>query len=330
MIPALAPIGNTIVMVGFLVVFRVAAGADPDYSSMGEKVLLGLAGTLGVVAFVAWPTIALLRSGFRLRIRFTRTHGSLGSLLRLSGWAGLQHAFAALLLGAAIVAGGGVEGGVVAYQVGWYFFLAPYGIISQPLHTTILPQMTQQHVSGNIEALRESVRWSLDSMWVMLAPITALCVALSAAMAVLAFGSAGKGSGVNMLAAALASLGSGLIPYGAFFLLARVFYVYEDSRTPAVAGAVVAAVGVVIIIASAVLTDGTRLVYMLGVAHSAAFLVGSVVLLIRLRTRAQGWILPTIAGRTTMAAGVGALVGWLLYEAWQPDGRLAQALALGH
>lgn len=329
-IPALAPIGNTIVMVGFLVVFRVAAGADPGLDlSMGEKVLLGLGGTLGVVAFVAWPTIALLRSGFRLRIRFTRTHGSLGSLLRLSGWAGLQHAFAALLLGAAIVAGGGVEGGVVAYQVGWYFFLAPYGIISQPLHTTILPQMTQQHASGNIEALRESVRWSLDSMWVMLAPITALCVALSVpAMAVLAFGSAGKGSGVNMLAAALASLGLGLIPYGAFFLLARVFYVYEDSRTPAVAGAVVAAVGVAIMIASAVLTDGTRLVYMLGVAHSAAFLVGSVVLLIRLRTRAQGWILPTIAGRTTMAAGAGALVGWLLYEAWQPDGRLAQALAL--
>lgn len=329
-VPALAPIGNTVVMVGFLVAFRMSAGADPGLElSTSEKVLLGLGGTLGVVAFVAWPTIALLRSGFALRLKFSRTHAQLGSLLRLSGWAGLQHAFAAMLLGAAIIAGGAVEGGVVAYQVGWYFFLAPYGIISQPLHTTILPELVRQHGSGDIAGFKSSIGWSLDSMFVLLAPITALCVSLSVpAMSVLAFGSANRSSGVSMLAAALASLAIGLVPYGAFFLLARVFYVYGDSRTPAFAGALVAVTGVVVMALSAWLADGTSLVFMLGIGHSAAFAVGALTLLVRLRGRLGSWALPTLAGRSLVAAGLSGIAAWVAYEAWSPHGKPSQVLAL--
>ena len=86
--------------------------------------------------------------------RFTRTHEGLGPLLRLSGWASVQHGFAALLYGAAIIAGAAVEGGVVAYQVGWFLFLAPYGIIAQPIHTTILPELVEEHGSGDTDGVR--------------------------------------------------------------------------------------------------------------------------------------------------------------------------------
>ncbi|MEZ5268363.1 MAG: lipid II flippase MurJ [Microthrixaceae bacterium] len=100
-VPAVAPIGNTIVLVGFLVAFRIMAGADPGLSlNTTEKVLLGLGGTLGVVAFVAVPAIAVWRSGFRLVPRLSRTHEGLGALLRLSGWASVQHGSAAVLFGA--------------------------------------------------------------------------------------------------------------------------------------------------------------------------------------------------------------------------------------
>lgn len=329
-VPALAPIGNTIVMVAFLVVFRVVAGPDPGLElTTFEKLLLGLGGTLGVVAFVMWPTVSLLRSGFRLRLSFRRTHGDLGKVLRLSGWASLQHAFAALLLGAAIIAGGGVEGGVVAYQVGWYFFLAPYGIISQPLHTTILPELVKEHNAGNIEAFKSSIRWSMDSMCVLLLPVTAVCVALAVpVMSVLAFGSASHSGGVDMLAAALASLSLGLVPYGAFFLLARVFYVYGDSRTAALAGAVVAVVGVAVMALAAVFAHGTAIVFLLGIAHSGAFLVGSAVLLVLLRGRVGSWVLPSIAGRSLLGATLAGTLSWFLYDAWAPAGKLQQLLAL--
>ncbi|MEZ5238127.1 MAG: lipid II flippase MurJ [Microthrixaceae bacterium] len=173
-LPAVAPIGNTVVLVGFLVAFRVVAGADPGLDlDTGEKVLLGLGGTLGVVAFVAVPTVGVWRGGFRLRPLFTRTHEELGSMLRLSGWASLQHASAAVLLAAAIVAGSAVEGGVVAYQVGWFFFLAPYGIIAQPIHTTILPEMTSEHRRGDMSAFTDSLRWGLGAMAVLLVPLSA-------------------------------------------------------------------------------------------------------------------------------------------------------------
>ncbi|KLR59993.1 putative membrane protein, putative virulence factor [Actinobacteria bacterium IMCC26207] len=327
---ALAPIGNTLVMVGFLLAFRYVAGPDPGLElSTNEKLLLALGGTLGVVAFVAVPSIAVWRSGFSLRPRFSRQHEGLRKVLGLSGWASLQHGFAALLLGAAIIAGGAVEGGVVAYQVGWFFFLAPYGIIAQPIHTTILPELVAEHQAGDTSAFVSSLRWALDSMCVLLLPISALCAALAVpAMSVLAFGSAKDAQGIDLLAAALASLGLGLLPYGAFFLLARAWYVYGNSRVPAIAGGCAAAVGVLCMAAAAVFISGTNLVLALGLAHSLAFLVGSVVLVVSLRGRTHMWILPSLLIPCLVGSVLVGLLVWGIYEWWGPTGKLMDLLAL--
>ncbi|HTO00246.1 MAG TPA: lipid II flippase MurJ, partial [Microthrixaceae bacterium] len=226
-------------------------------------------------------------------------------------------------------AGGGVEGGVVAYQVGWFFFLAPYGIIAQPIHTTILPELVADNLAGNTEAFKASIRWSLDSMCVLLLPLSALCAALSVpAMSVLAFGSADVSNGIAMLSVSLATLGLGLLPYGVFFLLARVFYVYDNSRTPAMAGAAVAAVGVTIMALAAVFADGTNLVMMLGLAHSAAFLVGSMVLTVALRLKVGAWVLPSLLGRSLGCSAIAGLISWFCYEQWDPQSKLGQTVAL--
>lgn len=327
---AMAPIGNTVVMVAFLLAFRQVAGPDPGLDlSTNEKLLLALGGTLGVVAFVAVPSIAVWKSGFSLRPRFTRQHDGLRKVVGLSGWASLQHAFAALLLGAAIIAGGAVEGGVVAYQVGWFFFLAPYGIIAQPIHTTILPELVAEHQTGDTAAFVSSLRWALDSMCVLLLPISALCAALAVpAMSVLAFGSAEGAQGIDLLAAALASLGLGLLPYGAFFLLARAWYVYGNSRIPAIAGGCAAAVGVLSMIAAAMFASGTNLVLALGLAHSLAFLVGSCVLVVSLRMRTQLWILPALLIPSLLASILVGLMVWGIYEWWGPSGKLMDFIAL--
>ena len=329
-VPAVAPIGNTVVMVAFLLCFRVVAGADPGLTlSLGEKLLLAAAGTLGVVAFVAVPSVAVWRAGFKLRPRFTRSHAGLRDVVSLSGWASLQHGVAALLMGAAIIAGGAVEGGVVAYQVGWFFFLAPYGIIAQPIHTTILPELTIEHGEGDDRAFTHSVRWALDSMCVLLVPITALCLALSVpAMSVLAFGQANDSGGVELLAAALASLGLGLLPYGAFFMLARASYVHGDSRTPAMAGVVGAAIGVAVMAGAAVLAKGTSLVAWLGLAHTLAFVVGSALLVVVFRRRLGEWVLPPLLLPSTAAAALAGGVAWLGYGWWSPSGKLGDVVAL--
>ncbi len=314
-VPAVAPIGNTVVMVGFLVAFRVVAGPDPGLDlTTTEKVLLGLGGTLGVVAFVAAPTIAVWRSGFRLVPRLSRRHEGLGALLRLSGWASVQHGFAALLYGAAIIAGGSVEGGVVAYQVGWFLFLAPYGIIAQPIHTAILPELVTEHGEGDTDAFAASVRWALESMTVLLVPLSALCVALAVPlMSVVAFGAASGTQSVDLLATALASLGVGMLPYGMFFLLARAFYVLGDSKLPALLGAAASLVGVVLMLVAGATTSGTTTVLALGLAHSAAFLLGSVALLVRARPtdRAVGSSLGAARRSCRLGGGRSRRVGGL-------------------
>ncbi len=329
-LPAIAPIGNTIVLVGFLIAFRMMTGPDPGLELTGtEKLMLALGGTLGVVAFVAVPTIGVFAGGFRLVPRFTRHHERLGSLLRLSGWASVQHASAAVLLGAAIIAGSAVEGGVVAYQVGWFFFLAPYGIIAQPIHTTILPELTTEHRRGDTGAFARSLRWGLDSMTVLLVPISALCVALSVpAMTVLAFGEASGSDSVGLLASALVTLGIGLLPYGAFFLLARAWYVLGNSRIPALAGAGAAVVGVIIMLVAGATSSSATTVAVLGAAHSLSFLISSVVLVLTLHARLGEWVLPSVLGRVVAVSAVAGVAGWALIEVWDPHGRLMVAVAL--
>lgn len=329
-VPAMAPIGNTVVMVAFLVAFRWVAGPDPGLDlSTGEKVLLGLAGTLGVVAFVAVPTISVWRGGFRLVPRFARTHEGLGPLVRLSGWASVQHAFAALLYGAAIIAGAAVQGGVVAYQVGWFLFLAPYGIIAQPIHTTILPELVEEHARGDERAFTSSLRWAADSMTLLLVPLSALCVALAVpAMTVLAFGQADDPQSIDLLSAALISLGVGMLPYGLFFLLSRAFYVLGDSRSPALWGAASASVGVVVMLVAGATTSGRATVYALGLAHSLSFVLGCAALLVALHKRTGRWVLPGSLPGAMLLSTVGGFVVWVIHEAWSPSGKIGAVISL--
>ena len=76
----------------------------------------------------------------------------------------LQHTGAALLLGAAIVLGGAVEGGVVAYRVAFYVFLAPYGVLAQPIHTAVPPEMATDVANDDLDGFGKALRWALASI----------------------------------------------------------------------------------------------------------------------------------------------------------------------
>jgi putative peptidoglycan lipid II flippase len=329
-IPAMAPIGNTVVIVACMLAFRAAAGADPGLSlSMGERLLLAMAGTLGVAAFVAIPALALRTSGFRLRPRLARGDAGVRRALALSGWGALQHAGAALLLLAAIVAGGKVEGGVVAYQVAFFVFLGPYAIVAQPLHTAILPRLSGEAARGDHAAMAESVRWGLGAMAVWLLPVTAALIGLAVpAVRVIAFGAATEGAGEDLMAAGVASFGAGLLAYGTFLLLTRAWYALGDTRTPAIAALVSAALGSGAMLVAARVTTGTALLASLGLAHSAAFTIGALHLGIALRRRLRAPLVPARVGRALAVAVALGIAAWATVSAWDPGGRVATAAAL--
>ena len=156
-ITAAAPIGNTIVMVGGAR-SRSASWPVPIRRSCSRRrsgCCWSIAGTGGVIAFVGdlgrrrapqrvLDATALEPAGPR------HPSGCLG----LSAWGVLLHANAGILLGAALVVGSSVAGGVVAYQVAFVFFLAPYAVLAQPILTAFLPELVGDAERGDIGFVR--------------------------------------------------------------------------------------------------------------------------------------------------------------------------------
>jgi putative peptidoglycan lipid II flippase len=314
-VTAAAPIGNTVVMVIALGLFRMVAGPDPGLVLSGtETALLVLAGTGGVVAFVGILVGAAERAGFRLRPRRPRGDERVGAVLRHSGWGIVLHTGAGMLLGAAMIFGGGVAGGVVAYQAGWVFFLAPYAVLAQPIHTAILPELVSEAREHGLARVAASLRWAVERMAVLVVPVSAAMVALALpTMRVLSFGEVGT-DGSELLAAALAGLALGLLPYSVFLLFARGYYALGDSRTPGVVSVGAAAVGVAVMAAGS-LVDGTARVFVLGLGHTVAYTLGVVVLGVGLTRRTGGRLWPAALGRVVAVSTVAGLAAWWASDA---------------
>jgi putative peptidoglycan lipid II flippase len=329
-VTAAAPIGNTVVMVACLAAFRAVAGPDPGLVlSTGEKALLVAAGTGGVIAFVGVLVGAAELAGFRLRPRRPRGDARVAEVLRHSGWGVVLHTGAGLLLGTAIVVGGGVEGGVVAYQVGWVIFLAPYAVLAQPIHTAILPELVVEARDHGLPRVAASLRWALERMAVLVVPATAGMVALAQpAMRLLSFGEA-RGEGSEVLAAAVAGLALGLLPYSAFLLLARGYYALGDSRTPGVVSVASALVGVAVMVIGSVTVDGSARIFVLGLGHSVAYAAGVVVLGVGLTRRTGGSLWPAALGRiVAVSSAVGLAVWWAADRLVDADSSRAADLAV--
>jgi putative peptidoglycan lipid II flippase len=327
-IVAVAPIANAVVLFASMAIFYAMHGSDPSLDlTTPEKLVLAIGGTLGVVGFVGVPTAALLRTGFRLRATLGAVDRKLRRLLWLSAWVALQPDVA-VLLGAALVMGNQVAGGVVAYQFCFVAFLAPYAILAQPIHTTILPELTVDAGNGDMASFADRLRWGLDGMSRLLLPVSAAYVALALpAMRVLAVGNSSHDA--NLFAAALASLGVGLFTYGTFLFFARASYALGDSRTPAIIAGVSAVVGAGVMVVGGLSADSdTAKVAALGLGHSAAYLVGTLVLGIVLRTRVGHAFFPhAFAPALAASAALGGLA-WLVEHVVGPSGRIADLLLL--
>ncbi|HYH51531.1 MAG TPA: lipid II flippase MurJ [Acidimicrobiia bacterium] len=308
-VTAVAPIGNTVVMVVCLLTFRALHGSGTPGLALGpgERWALGAAGTLGVAAFVGIPAVALWRTGFRLRARVPRPAAvpGLGSAVRLSGWAGLQHAGTGVLLGAALLVGMAVSGGVVAYQVAFACFLVPYAVLALPLITAVLPELAGDAGRDDLSAFGRSLRWALDRM-VIVVPVSVAGVVLAPrVMEMLAFGQTSQGGG-RLIGVALAGLSAGLLPYGAFLLFVRAHYALGEGRAPAVVALASAGLGAALMAAGGALADGDAKLAVMGGAHSLAYLVGAVVLGAGLARRTGQ---PLISDRLPRTLGLCLAVG---------------------
>ncbi|MCU1370001.1 MAG: putative rane protein putative virulence factor [Ilumatobacteraceae bacterium] len=301
---AAAPMANTFVMVACLLAFRASTGGSSSLSlTTRERLLLAVAGTGGVVAFTGVLMGACRASGFRLRPRLNGRDPRVVRVLHQAGWGVVLHTSAGVLLGGAILAGAAVEGGVVAYQVAWVFFLAPYAIFAQPIQTAILPEWVVEARDDTLDRFATSVRWAVERIAVPVLPLTAAMVALAApAMRLVSLG--------DLYAVAIATLALGLLPYAAFLLLARAFYALNDPKTPGKVALVVAGVGAVVMAVGAAFTHGTARIAVIGSAHTVAQVLGSACLVVLLGRRTGRRVVTPVVG---LMAGISAVAGLMMW-----------------
>lgn len=325
---AMAPIANTVAVVIAMTVFWLLHGTNGDLDlTLTEKLVLALGATFGVLGFVGVPAVALHRTGFRLRPRWHARDEGLRRLMRLSGWAVFQHAGIGILLGAAIVMGNSVAGGVVAYQFAFVCFLAPYAILAHPIQTTILPELTLDAKHNDSVAFARQLRGALDRLAILVLPVSAAFVAL-AVPAMRAITVHDGTDSVQLLAAALASLGVGLLPYSAFLLFARTLYALGDSRTPAVTAFVTACLGAAAMAVGVSASSGTTKVLVLGLGHTLAYLLGAVVLAVVLARRLRQPLFPRALPIALTASAVLGTAAWAFFRVVGPTGRVVTIVLL--
>lgn len=333
-VPVIAPLLNNVVVVASYGLFAwMRHGQAPSLDlTGGEIAVLGLGTTLGVIAFCGAPVVAAVRTGISLWPRFDWRHERVRRIARLGGWAAAFLAATQILLVVVLVLANDVEGGVVAWNLGFTVFVLPHALIALPVLTALFPTMSRQAATGDDVAYQRTVSSGVRAIAYLVLPASAAMVALSVAMArVLQFGKFHPGA-VGAVAAAVAAFGPGLLGYGTFLFLARALYAHGDTRTPALVNLGVVVGSSVAMIVGFPFVHGHARIALLAGAHSAGYLAGAAVLfgIVRARTSVAG--VTGDLGRSLvaalLAAGASGACMWVIGEALDGRGRVHSILEL--
>lgn len=274
-----APIAGSLFIMVVVVYFGYLYDGSLNLSNF-EIYILALAGTGACVAFVSVPIASAIKNGisFKPSLDFKGGAAVLGSSL----WAISIQAAAAILLGFAIFVGNATQGAVVAYQLAFVFFLAPYAIISQSFSTVLLPDISEQAIDEEDKAALKStvanmVQWTYRPMSIA----TAFCIALSYPLTKLV--SQGNASaGQNLVEYAFIGLVLGILPYSLYQALSRVYFAKSNIRLPSL---VILFSTVFSCLAGYLISrtiEGQALAFLIGIVHTASYFFGALILLVLL------------------------------------------------
>ncbi len=197
--------------------------------------------TLGIAVQGLFLFIPLRRSGFHFRPTWGFRGVGLGAASRVAAWS--FAAVGASQLGYVVTSQVLTHADKVAeirhvqsagqavYANAFLLFGLPHSMITMSLVTALFTRLSYSAQAGRTEDVLHDFRRGLRMPAVLLVPITVGGVLLAPlATRVIFFGSARAGT--DAIARVMAAMLLGLVPYGWNYLVQRVFYVYEDARTP--------------------------------------------------------------------------------------------------
>lgn len=281
-----APVLNNVVaiagMLWFGARFTGSVTNASDWDGTEIAILAGSA-TLGVVVQALALFAFLSRAGIRFRFDFRFRGVGLGATTKLAAWtfgmilvtqlAGIVQsniASQATSLG---------EPGLAVLRFGWLVFMLPHSVITVSLGTAYFTRMSTDVRDKRWDRLGSDIRESLARISLFMV-ISAGVLWLTAPFVASVFtDEAGEG-----MASVIALFAIGLVPFGIVFVLQRIFYALEDTRTPFIVQVVQSAT---FVIGALVVGSGPVAAIANGIAlwMSVSTVVQAVVMAVLLRRR---------------------------------------------
>lgn len=317
-----APVANNVVMLTGLLVFHLLFGdvtrfTSEDWSGQMIGVLAGSA-TLGVAVQAALLAFFWRRAGLRYRPEFRWRGVGLGTAGKAAAWT-----FGMILvtqvggaIGTQIASlASGVDASVFVITTAWLIFMLPHSVIAVSIGMAYFTRMSGHARDGDLTSMRDDVSSALRSilMLLMFAAVGLMVIAFpfSALFAT-------TYDELTSLAVVLVIYLVGLVPFSIMYVLQRVFYAFEDTRTPFI----LQSVQVVLYVAGALYVSTfplDRIAMGLAAMISIAGTIQTIIALIVVRKRVPGFaLLPLVLralwflGAMIPAAGVGVGVLMLL------------------
>lgn len=341
-----APVVNNIVGIAGLFWFMSVAGrGDHPISSWtpGTIALLSGTATLGVVAQALVLIPALRRSGVSFRPRWGMRGFGLRTASRVAAWT-----FAAVFaqqLGFIVIsrvttaaerladqAGSDIGTGKAVYDNAFLLFMLPHSLVAVSLVTALFTRMSVAAADDRIDDVRADLSLGLRVTGVatVLSATAFLALGPDLTRALFAGNSAADTRGLAYVTMAMML---GLIPFSAQYLFQRVFYAFEDAKTPFLVQVPIVVTWSIGNMLSLWLLEPQWIVVGVGVSMAIANTVGAALAAFLLHRRLghlDGAHVVGTHARLILAAAVSGVAAWLIsltVHAVAGDGRMAAMTA---
>ena len=318
-----APALNNIVamagLVAFSVLFPGVNTADALVWTPAMVTVLAGSATAGVAAqalilFLFWQKAGLtFRADFRWRgVGLGRTGRAVSwmfGMILVAQIGGVVQANVASL------AAGGDAPSLAILRFSWLIFMLPHSVVAVSLATAYFTRMSTHARDGNLSAVRSDFLESVSRIgfFMVLASAGLIVVSLPFARQ---FG--GEPDSIRAMALVIALYSLGLVAFSVLFVVQRVFYALEDTRTPFFLQVVQATIFIALALGVATLPVG-QIAWGLALSASIAGGIQTLVALVVLRRKLGGLSLKPLivnfakfflAALPASAAGLGLLLGW--------------------
>jgi putative peptidoglycan lipid II flippase len=239
-----APVVNNVVGIGGLIAFMMVVGrGDLSVDSWTPDRIALLAGTatLGVVAQAVILLPAMRSAGIGFKIRWGLRGFGLRTASRVAGWtfaAVLVQQLGYIIISKVTTTGGQRAGsdatigtGKAVYDQAFLLFMLPHSLVAVSLVTALFTRMSVSAAENRVDEVRADLSLGLRLTGLATVVSAAAFVAIGPDITATLFSGNGK-STTDGIAYVATAMMVGLVPFSAQYLFQRVFYAFEDARTP--------------------------------------------------------------------------------------------------